>query len=59
MMEARCLRIRRESLCPGEGVPVIRSLNTAARAMQLLGMVIAFALVRLFYPHDHSKDPDV
>ena len=26
--------------------------------MQIVGMVIAFALVRLFYPHDHSKDPD-
>jgi glycerol uptake facilitator-like aquaporin len=27
--------------------------------MQLIGMVIAFGLVRLFYPHDHSETPDV
>ena len=27
--------------------------------MQLVGMVIAFGLVRLFYPHDHSETPDV
>jgi len=27
--------------------------------MQVLGMVIAFGLVRLFYPHDHSEKPDV
>ena len=26
--------------------------------MQLIGMVIAFGLVRLFYPHDHSEAPD-
>ena len=26
--------------------------------MQLVGMVIAFGLVRLFYPHDHSETPD-
>ncbi len=26
--------------------------------MQLIGMVIAFGLVRLFYPHDHSEKPD-
>ena len=25
--------------------------------MQLVGAVIAFALVRLFYPHDHSETP--
>ncbi len=25
--------------------------------MQLIGMVIAFGLVRLFYPHDHSEKP--
>jgi arsenate reductase len=27
--------------------------------MQLIGTVIAFALVRLFYPHDHSETSDV
>ena len=27
--------------------------------MQLVGMVIAFGLVRLFYPHDHSETADV
>ena len=27
-------------------------------AMQLLGAAIAFGLVRLFYPHDHSEAPD-
>lgn len=27
--------------------------------MQVIGMVIAFGLVRLFYPHDHSETPDV
>ena len=27
--------------------------------MQLIGMVIAFGLVRLFYPHNHSETPDV
>ncbi len=27
--------------------------------MQLLGMAIAFGLVRLFYPHNHSETPDV
>ena len=27
--------------------------------MQLVGMVIAFGLVRLFYPHDHSETSDV
>jgi arsenate reductase len=27
--------------------------------MQLIGTVIAFALVRLFYPHDHSEISDV
>ena len=26
--------------------------------MQVIGMVIAFGLVRLFYPHDHSETPD-
>ena len=26
--------------------------------MQLIGMAIAFGLVRLFYPHDHSETPD-
>jgi arsenate reductase len=26
--------------------------------MQLIGAVIAFGLVRLFYPHDHSETPD-
>ncbi|HET6952437.1 MAG TPA: MIP/aquaporin family protein [Acidimicrobiales bacterium] len=26
--------------------------------MQLIGAVIAFGLVRLFYPHDHSEAPD-
>lgn len=26
--------------------------------MQLIGMVIAFGLVRLFYPHDQSETPD-
>ena len=26
--------------------------------MQLVGMVIAFGLVRLFYPHNHSETPD-
>ena len=26
--------------------------------MQLIGMVIAFGLVRLFYPHNHSETPD-
>ena len=26
--------------------------------MQLLGAVIAFGLVRLFYPHAHSETPD-
>ncbi len=26
--------------------------------MQLIGMVIAFGLVRLFYPHHHSETPD-
>jgi glycerol uptake facilitator-like aquaporin len=25
---------------------------------QLVGMVIAFGLIRLFYPHDHSETPD-
>lgn len=27
--------------------------------MQLIGVVIAFGLVRLFYPHDHSETSDV
>lgn len=27
-------------------------------AMQLVGMVLAFGLVRLFYPHDRSERPD-
>jgi len=27
--------------------------------MQLVGMVLAFGLVRLFYPHGHSETPDV
>jgi len=27
--------------------------------MQIIGMVIAFGLVRLFYPHNHSETPDV
>jgi arsenate reductase len=27
--------------------------------MQLVGAVLAFGLVRLFYPHDHSEAPDV
>lgn len=27
--------------------------------MQLVGMAIAFGLVRLFYPHNHSETPDV
>ena len=27
-------------------------------AMQLVGMVLAFGLVRLFYPHDRSEHPD-
>ena len=26
--------------------------------MQLVGMVIAFGLIRFFYPHDHSETPD-
>jgi arsenate reductase len=26
--------------------------------MQLIGAVIAFGLVRLFYPHPHSETPD-
>jgi glycerol uptake facilitator-like aquaporin len=26
--------------------------------MQLIGMVLAFGLVRLFYPHNHSENPD-
>ena len=26
--------------------------------MQLIGMAIAFGLVRLFYPHNHSETPD-
>lgn len=26
--------------------------------MQLIGMVLAFGLVRLFYPHQHSETPD-
>ena len=26
--------------------------------MQLVGAVIAFGLVRLFYPHNHSETPD-
>ena len=26
--------------------------------MQLIGAVLAFGLIRLLYPHDHSEAPD-